>query len=118
MYIAREREGEREIQGVQSALQRRSFAAGRRSGFMPVLDSARCNAKVRKPRLAFTAKTRPDPDAALLTISLPCGWTRIASKREQTLRLHRRDAKDSPGVTSENICSVTVSLSEKLVAPR
>lgn len=83
MYTAREKEKgeerEREIQDVH-ALQWRSFAAGRRSGFMPVLDSARRNAKVRKPRLAFTAKTRPDPGAALLTISLPCGWMRVASK--------------------------------------
>lgn len=67
VHRERERERERElyiyIQDVH-ALQWRSFAASRRSGFMSVLDTARRNVKVRKPRLAFTAKMRPDPDAA------------------------------------------------------
>jgi len=121
VYIA-EREREREREKERFRVYRVRFS-GARSRPVDVQDLclssiARRNAKVRKPRLAFTAKTRPDPDAALLTISLPCGWTRIASKREQTLRLHRRDAKDSPGITLENICPVTVSLAEKLVAPR
>lgn len=57
----------REIRGCTRA-STRSFAASRGAGFMPVLDNARRNAKVRKPRLTFTAKTRPscprDLDAA------------------------------------------------------
>lgn len=94
----------REIRGVRAFPRAHS-----RPGFMPVLDNARRNAKVRKPRLAFTAETRPSwlwsRCRFWLSVFLVGGHTSLATNERR-----RRDN------VRENIRPVTVSLGGRVAA--